>query len=412
MALQFLSETSRDINSTLQLNEVFEKIADRVRLLIDYHLFCVMLWSEQTQLLEHSYSVCFGKHIEMEGGFPLGTGLSGSCAQLQKSIRVPDVSLDSRYVRHRHPEVEIRSELAVPLVTKGRLVGVIDLESTEYDAFSEAHEEMLNAVARHVATALDNARLYERVYADEQRMENELVMAREIQKALLPGTPPVIPGIEIGTGYAPARELAGDFFDFLPYAEGCLAFTVGDVAGKGTAAALYGTLTVGMMRGHALKNLRNPAAVLQHMNDQMRRLDIDGCFVAMIFGMYDSQFNRLTLSNAGFQFPILVRRGSATKINLPGFPVGILANSSYDEEEIVLQNGDVVVFCSDGFQDSENEAGIPYGEPRLEALLEDISNRSAQEIADQLVYATSTHSGNHAEPTDDRAVVVIKVVAR
>ena len=112
-----------------------------------------------------------------------------------------------------------------------------------------------------------------------------------------------------------------------------------------------------------------------------------------------------------FSIPHPGARGAATKINLPGYPVGILANSSYNEKEIVLQSGDVVAFCSDGFQDCENEAGVPYGEQRLEALIEDISNRSAQEIADQLVYATSTHSGNEAEPTDDRAVVVIKVVA-
>ncbi len=140
--LHFLMDAAAELNSTLELEKVFHKIATGLRPLIDYHLFCVQLWNEKTQLLEHSFSMKYGKAIPQKGGFPLGYGIGGSCAVTRRPIRVPNVLEDSRYVRYRHPEVEIHSELAVPLVFKDRLIGVLDLESTEYDYFTKEHEQM------------------------------------------------------------------------------------------------------------------------------------------------------------------------------------------------------------------------------------------------------------------------------
>ncbi len=154
--LRFLVQSAQDLNSSLELNEVFRNVAERIKPLVDYNLFCLMLWDEQTQLLEHSFSLCYGKQVPLKGGFPLDHGIGGTCARLRRPVRVPNVLVDPRYVRYRHPEVEIRSELAVPLVVRDRLIGVIDLESTDFDSFSNEHEQMLMALASHVATALEN----------------------------------------------------------------------------------------------------------------------------------------------------------------------------------------------------------------------------------------------------------------
>jgi sigma-B regulation protein RsbU (phosphoserine phosphatase) len=168
--LQFLVESTGDLNSSLELATVFRKVAERVRSVVDCHLFCVMLWNQRSRLLEHSFSLCEGEPISQVGGFPLGTGISGRAAKLRRPVRVNDVLEDPDYVRYRNPEVAIRSELAVPLVVKDRLIGVIDLESTEPGAFTGQHEQILVALASHVATALENARLYERVRAGERRL--------------------------------------------------------------------------------------------------------------------------------------------------------------------------------------------------------------------------------------------------
>jgi sigma-B regulation protein RsbU (phosphoserine phosphatase) len=232
--LRFLMNAASELSSTLELEEVFGKIAKEIRPLIDYHLFCIMLWDEQTQMLEHSFSMKYGKAIPQRGGFPLGYGLSGSAAKTRRPIRVANVLEDPRYVRFRHPEVEVHSELAVPLVFKDQLIGVLDLESTRYDYFTEQHEQMVSALASHIATAIANARLFDQSRRHEQRMAHELATARDIQRGLLPHDPPTSEALELGSAYAPADQLGGDFYDFLRCPDGRLAFAVGDVAGKAT----------------------------------------------------------------------------------------------------------------------------------------------------------------------------------
>jgi len=230
--LRFLIDSAAELGSSLELDKVFHKIATEIRPFIDYHLFCIQLWNEDEQLLENSFSMKYGKAIPQKGGFPLGYGLCGNAATTRRAIRVGDVLNDPRYVRVRHPEVKICSELAVPLVFKDRLIGVLDLESTEFDYFTEWHERLVSALAVCMATALANARLYEKVLEDELRMERDLATARKIQRGLLPESTPVFRHLEIGSASTPARELGGDFYDFLTLSNGCLAFAVGDVQAR------------------------------------------------------------------------------------------------------------------------------------------------------------------------------------
>jgi serine phosphatase RsbU (regulator of sigma subunit) len=407
-SMAFLAESAADLTSSLRLEKVFQKIADRVQELVDCHLFCVMLWNEQTQLLEHSYSVRFGEPIEQSGGFPLGYGLSGSAGAERRPIRVADVHDDPRYIRFRHAEVEIRSELAVPLLLRDRLIGVLDLESQQLDAFTDEHEQIVVALASHIATALDNARLYEQLSEREDLMETELATAREIQKGLLPGEPPEVPGLAVGAAFAPARELSGDFYDFLRYADGRAAFVVGDVAGKSTAAALYGSLAVGILRGHALEHCCGPAELLRHLNEHLHPLAVERRFVALTFAVWDPETGRLSVGNAGCPHPYLVRGGKVENIEVSGIPAGGLAGSSYEVAEIDLEPGDLVLFCSDGVEDCEDPRGERLADRRLPEFLAAVGNLPAQELADDLVALTVLHTGGESQFTDDRTVVVVR----
>ena len=362
--LRFLMDAAAELNSTLELEKVFHKIATGIRPLIDYHLFCVGLWSERKQMLEHSFSMKYGRVIPQRGGFPLGYGLSGTAAALRKPVRVANVLQDPRYVRFRHPEVEIHSELAVPLVFKDQLIGVLDLESTEPDYFTEEHEQMLSALAAHVATALVNARLYEKTLRDEQRLEDDLATAREIQRGLLPEATPRLARLEIGSAYTPARELGGDFYDYLHYADGRLAVAVGDVAGKATPAALLGSMAVGLLRGHVVEDPREPAEMLAELNQHLLGAGGDSRFVAMVYAVYDEAANRVTLANAGFPWPLHLTGGEMREIRVGGRPLGLLPDSTYQTRELQVAPGDMVVFCSDGLMECENERGEAYRRQR------------------------------------------------
>ena len=405
--IKFLAEAARDLNSSLKLADVFQKIAQRVYNLVDCHLFCVMLWNEELQVLENSYSLKFGEHLNQSGAFPLGHGLSGNAAQQRRPIRVGDVRQDPRYVRLRHAEVDVRSELAIPLIFQDRLVGVLDLESMEPDLFTQEHEQMLTALASHMATALENARLFERMAATERRIERDLATARKIQLSLLPEKAPRLPGIEIGTAFSPARELAGDFYDFLLYGDGKVAVAVGDVAGKATAAALYGSLAVGMIRGHVMEHPFAPAELLRHLNWHLGLLRAETRYLALIYGLINAAARILTLASAAFPFPRLVRDGRLQTVDVSGLPLGLFDDADYRNVQVELRAGDVFVLCSDGLEDCLHEQGEQISENGLDAWVGKLAARSAQEIADELILVSEP--ATEVLPTDDRTVVVLKV---
>jgi sigma-B regulation protein RsbU (phosphoserine phosphatase) len=408
LTVRFLAEAAGDLSSSLVLSDVFRRIAERVGTVLDCHLFCVMLFDEARGMLEHSYSLCRGEHVPLEGGFALGEGLSGHAALERRTIRIADVRTDPRYRRARHVHVDVRSELAVPLIVRDRLIGVLDIESEQLDAFQPHHQAVLETLAAHMAIALDNARLHGAVLENERRHERELSTAREVQIGLLPCEPPLVTGIELGMAYVPARELGGDFLDFLPYGGGRLALAVGDAAGKAAPAALLGAMAVGMLRGYGFQHRCGPAEMLRYLNERLRLPRMAPRFLAMLFAVYDQLDRSLTVSNGGMPWPYLVRGGIAEKIAVAGLPLGILDGFDYDEIRVALQPGDVVAFCSDGLTECTDARMDMFGDARMRVTLAAHAPRSAPAIAAALVDACAAHAGSREAIPDDCAVIVLK----
>lgn len=409
--LSLLHEASREINALLDQRQLLERVAVLLLRLIDYDLFSVLLWSPERQLLEPWLA------YEREGGLrgsaichalSLGVGLCGTAAALRQPIRVANVHLDPRWAQCVSG-LEAKSELVVPLVHKDRLLGVLDLECARYDAFSARHEQLLSTLAPALSIALENARLYERLRADEQQIRDDLATAREIQAQLLPRASPWLPGLQVGFAYEPARDLGGDFYDFLAYGEGRLAVVVGDVAGKSTAAALYGSFAVGTLREVANQGSCSPAQVLADMNRKLGELAIGRRFVAMAFAVYDAGSRTLTVANSGLPHPFLLRPGGEVEeIPVHGVPLGLLADRSYEEQVLHLSPGSAVVFCSDGVEESRNLDEQELGSQAVRSALARLARASAAEIAQGLLQAARRHGGS-AEASDDRTVVVLKV---
>jgi len=333
--------------------------------------------------------------------------LTGTAAALRQSLRVPNVRLDPRFVPCSE-HFATCSELVVPMTHKDLLVGVLDLESLRYDAFTAQHEQLLATLGGTLAIAIENARLYEHLRSDEQRVRQELVTARRIQENLLPKASPWIPGLQVGFAYVPAQDLGGDFYDFRNWGEGRLGVAVGDVAGKATAAALYGSFAVGMLRELGGRGFVAPAQLLADLSVRLKGLSIDRRFLAMVFAVYESAERTLTLANSGLPYPWLVRGGEAQEIVVSGTPLGVL-ESSYQEVVVHLEPGDVVALCSDGVEESRNPAAEAFGTDRIRQVLRRLADASAREIAQALLEATERFSGA-AEASDDRTVVVLKVV--
>jgi sigma-B regulation protein RsbU (phosphoserine phosphatase) len=407
--LLLLYEVSRELTSILDREELLRRVAQRIKKIVNYHVFSVMLWNEQTQLLESAFAMCYEDSIPARTQLPLHQGLTGAAAGERRVLRINDVADDPRYIRCESG-VETRSELVVPLFLQDRLIGVLDLESAVPHAFTAEHERMLVTLGSYIAVALENARLYENSRESERRLRHEMDSAREIQRQLLPTGAREVPGLDLAAAYVPARDLGGDFYDFFPYGEGRLGFALGDVSGKGTAAALYGSLAIGTVRELVAEHAGEPACMLALLNQRLFSARLESRFIAMLFAIFDASSRKLTLANAGGPYPLLVRDGQVQIIRLEGVPLGLIPDTQYDETTIELQPGDVVLFASDGILESENAAHEEFGPQRLNALLAGLSQEdSASLIAEQILQATDTHSGAGIAPHDDRTLVVFRV---
>src|SRR6202165_187066 len=194
--LALLYEVTRELTSILDREELLRRIAQHVKRIVNYHVFTVMLWNETRQILESVFAMHYDDAIPARLRLRLNQGITGTAAGERRPMRIGDVRLDSRYVQF-DTDVEVRSELVIPLLLQDRLIGVLDLESTVPQAFTLEHERMLDTMGTYVAIALENARLYQDARENEARLLNDLNMAREIQRQLLPKGAREIPGREI-----------------------------------------------------------------------------------------------------------------------------------------------------------------------------------------------------------------------
>jgi sigma-B regulation protein RsbU (phosphoserine phosphatase) len=407
--LALLYEVSRDLTSILDREALLRRIAQHVKRVVNYHVFTVMLWNESTQLLESVFAMHYDDAIPARLRMALYQGITGTAAAERRPIRIGDVRLDSRYVQFE-TAVEVRSELVVPLLLQDRLIGVLDLESTVPQAFTLEHERMLATMGSYIAIALENARLYQQARDNELRLLNDLNTAREIQRQLLPKGAREVPGLDLAAAYAPARELGGDFYDFQPFGEGRLAFALGDVSGKGTAAALYGSLAIGTLREVVTDRALGAAGMLSALNRRLFAARLEAKFIAMVFGIYDASGRRLILANAGEPYPLLIRGGKAEEIQVSGIPLGMFADTEYEEVVIDLLPGDLVVCASDGIMDSEDTSEDAFGPDRFYALLAGVQlHDTALTVAERVLAATDEFSGAGNAAYDDRTLVVLRV---
>jgi sigma-B regulation protein RsbU (phosphoserine phosphatase) len=442
--LTVLNEISREITSILDLDDLLERIGHLMKRVIDFQMFTILLWNDRTERLEHRFSSRFGERVEREHNVMLDEGIIGYAAQSRMPTLVPDVRRDPRYIV-ANPEV--RSELAVPLIDKGKLIGVIDLEHTRVNYYNEDHQTTLTTLSAQVAISIANARLYQRVQEEEQRLERDLAMAREVQLRLLPSAPPQPRHAEIAAAFLPARSIGGDIYDFIDYgAPGNalyktaqpkrIAIVLGDVSGKASPAALYAALVSGILRSLAARHLP-PADLLAELNSQLQERKLDAQYVTMLMAVWHDDKRTLHIANAGAVQPLYVTSavtkasakaaatttasGAACLLPPPGlsirtvpcegFPLGLFPNAQYEELTLVTKPGDLVIFFSDGIVDALNAEGEMFGAERLEAVLREHPSacHSAQATVDAILAAVSAFQSGTAH-FDDETLIVLRVL--
>jgi sigma-B regulation protein RsbU (phosphoserine phosphatase) len=410
--LETLAEIAREFGAILNLDELLTRIANLARRVIDYRTFGILLINEETGELEMKVAVRYGDSKVTVPRVKLGNGLVGYAALHKVAVNVPDVSTDPRYIKVVD---DARSELVIPLMVHDRCIGVFDLESPELDAFGKSHVEIVTLLASQAAVAIENARLYETIRANEVRLEKEIRFAQRVQAALLPTElPKRLKHADVAARFAPARELGGDLYDFLAPEPNSLAVAVGDVSGKGVPAALYSAFAGELIRSRTFRRRYaperfSPAGVLASTNTILHERQLEEYYCTLCYALFDFKRRTMILANSGLPYPIRCSGDTVEQVVLPGVPLGSFAGSTYDELSFDLARDDVYVFCTDGVFEANDALGREFGAERLLQIVSDVRSKTAREIVDAIFASVQDFRGD-TPPNDDMTAVALKVI--
>ena len=300
--------------------------------------------------------------------------------------------------------------IAIPLVSQGELVGVLNLgPRLSQQDYSTDDRGLLNTLASQAAPAVRVAQLVrqQQIEARErERIEQELRVARLIQQTLLPKELPQISGWQLATYYQPARAVGGDFYDFLPFADGRLGIVIGDVTDKGVPAALVMATTRSILRTAAQEGDATPGAVLARANDLLFPDIPPKMFVTCLYGILNPHTGALVYANAGHDLPHQRQEGGAVELRATGMPLGLMPGMSYEERETLLAPGDSVLFYSDGLVEAHNPEHDMFGFPRLMTLMSDWNDTTP--LIERMLSELSSFTGEAWEQEDDVTLVSLQ----
>ncbi len=300
-------------------------------------------------------------------------------------------------------------KLAVPLVSQGELIGVLNLgPRLSEQEYSSDDRKLLDNLAAQAAPALRVGQLVreqEAEAATRQRFEQELEVARLIQQNFLPKELPDLPGWQVAAYYRPAREVGGDFYDVIPLPDGRVAFVVGDVTDKGVPAALVMSATRSVLRASATR-LIEPGVVLERVNEHLCPDMPAKMFVTCLYGVLDPATGLLRFANAGHDLPYVKTADGVIELRARGMPLGLMPGMDYEEKEAVLEPGDSVLLHSDGVVEAHDPDREMFGFPRLKATMAD--NPGGQELIDRVIAVLESFTGPGAEQEDDITMVTLQ----
>jgi serine phosphatase RsbU (regulator of sigma subunit) len=329
-------------------------------------------------------------------------------------VEVDKLELDSRAVRAMKA-AEVK--LVVPLVSQGELIGLLNLgPRLSQQEYSADDRKLLSDLSTQTAPAVRVAQLVRQQQQEAQereRIEQELRIARLIQQTLLPKTLPELPGYDVAAYYQPAREVGGDFYDFLELEDGRLGLVVGDVTDKGVPAALVMATTRTMLRA-AAQRLFSPGEVLRRANDALVTDIPPNMFITCLYAILEPESGHLVYANAGHDLPYRRKAGSssesaedAEELRARGMPLGLMPGMGYEEKEITLEGGESILFYSDGLVEAHDPQREMFGFPRLQGMVG--THRSGgSSLIGFLLSELTRFTGEDWEQEDDITLVTLE----
>ena len=410
--MRTLVEIGHEITAILDLDRLLDHIAPMLDRIINYEYLLVGLIDEVRQELvwhvEEGYGV---PKQERASRTPLTHGVVGRAVRERHTQIVGDVLRDPDYfVTDNWREQGQRAEIAVPLIYEDKVMGVLALESDRQNAFNDYHGRLLENIANPLAIAIVNARLHKQHVEREQRLEHEMLMARDVQRAMLPDQPP-LKGFELAARLEPALNLSGDFYDYMMLSPNRLGMMIGDVAGKGVRAAMGMAASRSILRSVARRG-GSPAKVLRDANLRLHRDLGKQLLLTLVYGVLDADTKTLHYCNAGHNSPLLVKAsGKWRALKTGGLLMGVFDKQQYKTETIHLEKGDLLFFYTDGLVEAHTPqpSRVEFGEARILDFL--LANRhlKAAALLDAFIHHINEFTAG-AHRHDDMTMVALKVL--
>ncbi|MGC9333469.1 MAG: PP2C family protein-serine/threonine phosphatase, partial [Anaerolineae bacterium] len=409
--LALLCRLSQTFNSTLDLDEVLNRVMDEVIAATGAERGFVML-REASGALVFRVARGIDRDTIDDPQFQVSRGVVDWVAGERQPVLTSDAQADDRFsMRRSILDLGLRSILCVPLTIKDRVLGVVYVDNRlQAGIFGPADLDLLAAIASSAAIAIENARLYQ-VAVEKGRLEREFQMARELQASLLPRHTPKIPGWEFAARWLPAREVAGDYYDLIPLADGRLALVIADVCDKGMASALFMALSRSIVRA-SLDGAPSPVEGITRANRLICADARGGLFVTLFCALLELETGRVTYVNAGHNPPLLFKTGAArgerpARLMPTGMALGVVVEFPFEQRTLQLDSGDWLLLYTDGAIDAMDAQGASFGQGRLEHVLMEHSQRSAKGILGALEAAIQGFTGSMAQ-FDDIAFLVVR----
>ncbi|HEX3436117.1 MAG TPA: GAF domain-containing SpoIIE family protein phosphatase [Pseudacidobacterium sp.] len=396
-ALMKLQRAAQLISSTLDLDVLLDRVTNDLANAIGNCKVSVSLREAETNEM-----VICGVHgvTQKTKGMRLKIGyegIVGHVAATGKMYYAPDTRVDPYYIAC---EPGMLSEICLPLLSRGQVVGVFAVDHHETNAFSEDQIQVFQALAAHISIAIENARIFQQERMERERMQREADEARLIQQSLFLKAVPLVCGFSFETAWHPAGAVAGDWFDFIDLGDERYGIVLADVSGKGMAAALLMSATRAILRSLA-KLHRSPSETLVHLNQTLIEDFPSGKFVTMIYGILDARTREITIASAGHLRPLLIN-GHGSFLNVDtGLPLGLGA-SSYPEHRIELAAGTQLLFYSDGITEAVNHLDEEFGPARL------VEHFSEPDACVESLIEKIRRFGFGSDLTDDATALLIR----
>ena len=413
--LRMLLDITKKISRSLDLQEVLNLVMDTLDSLIPYDAAGIfVLKCRDKGLVPEGEEPCEFKAEAVRGydidelsdlHLKLGEGFIGSVALSAAPIISADVGEDPVYVNARDAT---RSEMVAPIISNDEVIGVFDLESDQFNAYSEDDLEVLMMLASQVAIIIEKVMLHEQM-VEKKRLEGQLEVARQVQLELLPARDPELPGYDISAYNFPTEEVSGDYYDWVRIYEDQIGIVIADVSGKGVPAALLMAFLRASLRAATHIGYATHISMAK-VNFLLWESIESNQFVTAFYGILDAQKGTLAYSNAGHNPPLLINAACKTKFIEKGEqPLGMFRETRYHEYYLEFEPGDVLVLYTDGATEASSPSGEEFGRDRLARAVKKAYDRPAREMIASLQMEILKWT-NNVGSNDDVTFFVIKAL--